>query len=409
MTTKHTAAVIGGGPAGLMAAETLARGGVTVTVYDRMPNPGRKFLLAGRGGLNLTHSEPMAAFLPRYGTPAEHIGPALEAYTPEMLRAWAHELGETTFAGTSGRVFPKSLKASPLLRAWLGRLNDLGVRFERGMQWTGWNSGGELTFVARDGESRSVHANATVLALGGASWPKLGSDGGWVPLLAQRDIQITPLTAANCGVTVAWSEMFRSRFAGVPLKRIALSVGCTPVRGEAMVTAGGLEGGAVYELGPAIRALLARQSSCSITFDLRPDFSQDELAARIARLRGKQSLSNHLRKVAGLPPVAIALMREGQQALPADPASLARTVKAVPLTVTGLSPIDRAISTAGGIAWAGLDARYMLRRLPGVFAAGEMLDWEAPTGGYLLQACFSTGHAAALGALTYLDSATSPR
>ena len=438
MFTKPTVAVIGGGPAGLMAAETLARGGAAVAVYDRMANPGRKFLLAGRGGLNLTHSEPLTAFLPHYGAAAEHLRPALEALPPDGLRAWCHELGETTFVGTSGRVFPKSLKASPLLRAWLGRLSELGVRFERGMQWTGWNSGGELTFVARDGDHQSVHADAVVLALGGASWPKLGSDGGWVQLLAQRDVQITPLTAANCGVTVAWSEIFRSRFAGVPLKRIALSVGGTSVRGEAMVTAGGLEGGVIYELGPAIRAQLAEYSSCSITLDLRPDFSHDELATRLARPRGKQSLSNHLRKVAGLPPVAIALLREAhalsapQRATPhpvllptgegqdeglmrssrfdaTDPAALACLIKAVPLTITGLAAIERAISTAGGIAWSELDAQLMLRRLPGVFAAGEMLDWEAPTGGYLLQASFSTGHAAARGVLDYVVSATSPR
>ena len=409
MFTKPTVAVIGGGPAGLMAAETLARGGAAVAVYDRMANPGRKFLLAGRGGLNLTHSEPLTAFLPHYGAAAEHLRPALEALPPDGLRAWCHELGETTFVGTSGRVFPKSLKASPLLRAWLGRLSELGVKFERGMQWMGWSSEGGLTFVARYGEKRSVHANAALLALGGASWPRLGADGSWVPLLAKRDVEITPLTAANCGVTLAWSGIVRTRFAGEPLKRIALSVNGATVRGEAMITTAGLEGGAVYELGPAIREQLAKHQSCSITLDLRPDFTQDELAARIARPRGKQSLSNHLRKVAGLPPVAIALTHEGQQTLPADPAALARAIKAVPLTVTGLAPIDRAISTAGGIAWAELDEHFMLRRLPGVFAAGEMLDWEAPTGGYLLQACFSTGHAAALGALAYLASATSPR
>ena len=402
MTSQHTVAVIGGGPAGLMAAETLARSGVAVTVYDRMVNPGRKFLLAGRGGLNLTHSEPLQAFLPRYGASAEHLRPALEALPPEALRTWCHELGQTTFIGTSGRVFPKSLKASPLLRAWLGRLNGLGVRFEPGMRWAGWRSDGALVFAVTDGGERPVSADAVVLALGGASWPKLGSDGGWVPLLAERGVQINPLTAANCGVCISWSELFGSRFAGEPLKRIALSVDGVTVRGEAMITAAGLEGGAVYELGANIRRQMTSHQSCSITVDLRPDYTDDALALRIARPRGKQSLSNHLRKVAGLPPAAIALLRERRTGLPEDPAALARAIKSVPLTVTGLALIDRAISSAGGIGWNAIDEHFMLRQLPGVFAAGEMLDWEAPTGGYLLQACFSTGHAAARGVIDYL-------
>ena len=400
MAGKRTVAVIGGGPAGLMAAETAARGGAAVTVFDRMANPGRKFLLAGRGGLNLTHSEPLAAMLPRYGAATEHLRPAIEAFPPEALRAWCEGLGQPTFVGTSGRVFPKSLKASPLLRAWLGRLAELGVKFERGMRWSGWGAGGGLAFAER---AEPFHADAIVLALGGGSWPRLGSDGGWVPLLAARDIEVAPLRAANCGVTIAWSELFGTRYAGEPLKRIALGVAGRSERGEAVVTAGGLEGGAVYELGPAIRQQLDAAQHCQLTLDLRPDFSVDELAARLARPRGKQSVSNHLRKAAGLPPVAIALLREGGAYLPGDVTALAAAIKAVPIHVTGLAPVARAISTAGGIAWDELDLRFMLRKMPGLFAAGEMLDWEAPTGGYLLQACFSTGVAAGNGALAYLE------
>ena len=386
-----------------MAAETLARGGAAVTVYDRMANPGRKFLLAGRGGLNLTHAGSLETFLPHYGAAADYLAPALEAFPPEALRAWSHELGQTTFVGTSGRVFPKALKASPLLRAWLGRLSGLGVTFERGKQWFGWDASGVAMVRDAAGREAPVEACAVVLALGGASWPKLGSDGHWVPVLAGRGVQLAPLCPANCGVSLAWSEMIRTRFAGAPLKRIALSVGGKTVRGEAMVTATGLEGGAIYDLGPVIRGVLGQSPACAISLDLRPDFAVAELAERLSRPRGKQSLANHLRKVAGLPPVAIALLREAFPQVPADAAELAHAIKAVPLAITGLASITRAISTAGGIAWDELDQAFMLRRLPGVFAAGEMLDWDAPTGGYLLQGCFSTGHAAANGVLAYLE------
>ena len=399
---QRTVAVIGGGPAGLMAAETLARAGVAVTVYDSMANPGRKFLLAGRGGLNLTHSEPLAAMLPRYGAAAAHLRPAIEAFPPEALRAWCDGLNQPTFVGTSGRIFPRTLKASPLLRAWLRRLGELGVRLQSGWRWTGWNPDGTLAFAAKDGQAFGARADTTVLALGGGSWPKLGSDGSWVPMLASRGVCISPLGPANCGVKIAWSELFGTRFAGQPLKRIAISIANRTVRGEAMVTAAGLEGGAVYELGPVIRGELETGRTCRLTLDLRPDFTTNELTSRLARARGKQSLANHLRKAAGLPPVAIALLREGHADLPGEATGLAQAIKSAPVTVTGLAPIERAISTAGGIAWQEIDARYMLRKLPGMFAAGEMLDWEAPTGGYLLQACFSTGVAAAQGALTYL-------
>ncbi len=401
---KRSIAVIGGGPAGLMAAETLARAGVAVTIYDRMPNPGRKFLLAGRGGLNLTHSEPLPAFLARYGEGSEQLRAAIEVLPPTALRSWAENLGQDTFVGSSGRVFPRAMKASPLLRAWLGRLAGLGVQLERGLRWTGWDADGALTFVSGDGRAVSVTADATVLALGGASWPRLGSDGGWVPILGARGVAITPLQSANCGVRVAWSAFLRERFAGEPLKRIAVSVGGTTQRGEAIITEHGLEGGAIYGLGPAIRAGLAQGSGCTLTLDLRPDLDQFQLTGALSRPRGKLSLGNFLRKAAALSPAAIALLHEGHgKALPSEADELAAAIKAVPLTVTALSPIERAISTAGGIAWQALDEHYMLKSVPGTFAAGEMIDWDAPTGGYLLQACFATGAAAARGALAYSE------
>ena len=406
--TKKNIAVIGGGPAGLMAAETLVRSGMVVTVYDRMPNPGRKFLLAGRGGLNLTHSEPLPAFLDRYGPLKEHLRAAIEALPPATLRAWADDLGQETFVGTSGRVFPKPMKASPLLRAWLGRLGEMGVRLERGLRWIGWDDGGALSFIANDGRKVAVVADATILALGGASWPKLGSDGGWVPILAERGVAITPLQPANCGVRVAWSEFIRTRFAGAPLKRIAVSVGKNTQRGEALITEHGLEGGAIYALGPMIRERLAAGSGCIITLDLRPDLDHSQLTGALSRPRGKLSLGNHLRKAVALSPAAIGLLHEGHgKVLPGEPDELAAAMKSVPLTITGLSPIERAISTAGGIAWDALDEHYMLKAVPGVFAAGEMIDWDAPTGGYLLQACFSTGAAAARGALAFVETAAS--
>lgn len=393
------AAVIGAGPAGLMAAEILASAGVRVTVYDRMANPGRKLLMAGRGGLNLTHSEPLPDFLARYGEAADLLRPAIEAFAPDALRAWCEGLGQPTFVGTSGRVFPRALKASPLLRAWFARLNGFGVRFRPGARWTGWTADGALAFDPPDGGLEEV-PRATVLALGGASWPRLGSDGGWVPVLQRRGIGVAALTAANCGVRIGWSAYMRERFAGEPLKRIVAAVGGHSARGEAVVTARGLEGGALYQLVPAIRRELARTGTCAIAIDLRPDLDEARLAAALAKPIGKQSLANHLRKAAGLAPVSIALLREGAGAtLPQGAAELARLIKAVPLAVAGLEPIERAISSAGGIVWDEIGPGFGLKRLPGVFAAGEMLDWEAPTGGYLLQACFSTGVAAAKGAL----------
>ena len=403
--TSQTAAVIGAGPAGLIAAEHLARAGVAVTVYERMPSVGRKFLLAGRGGLNLTHSEPLDRFLTRYGVLDPLLKSAIERFPPEALRAWADELGQETFVGSSGRVFPKAMKASPLLRGWLGRLDGIGVRFALRHRWLGWDDAGRLRF-AEGARDITVKADVTILALGGASWPRLGSDAAWADLLAARGVAIAPLAPSNCGFTVAWSEAMR-RVEGAPLKRIALAFGERGVRGEALVTHDGIEGGAVYALSASLRDAIMRDGGATLHIDLRPDLAAAALAEKLAAPRGKQSLSNVLRKAVKLPPAATALLHEATTArgrplasLSAD--ELAALIKAVPVPLTGVQPIAGAISTAGGIRFDALDEHFMLKALPGVFAAGEMLDWEAPTGGYLLQACFATGLAAAEGALSFL-------
>lgn len=388
-------AIIGGGPAGLMAAEVLSGAGRSVTVYDRMPSLGRKFLMAGRGGLNLTHSEDLDAFIGRYGSRAETVRPWLEAFSPIDLIVWAEGLGQETFIGSSGRVFPKALKASPLLRAWLARLAERGVEFRLRQEWMGWNAEGDLTF--KSGET--AHPKATILALGGASWPKLGSDGRWTALLAGTEI--APLQPANCGFQVAWSEVFREGFAGTPLKALALSFGGRTVRGEMMLTAAGIEGGAVYALSGALRDAIAASGPVTLEIDLRPALPAQRLGARLAAAGPGQTVTNVLRK-AGINPAEIGLLREAGH-VPKEPASLARRIKSVPLRLTGVQPIERAISTAGGVAFSSLDESLMLRGRPGVFVAGEMLDWEAPTGGYLLQACFSTGVAAAKGVLKHLS------
>jgi uncharacterized flavoprotein (TIGR03862 family) len=408
--TRPSVAVVGGGPAGLMAAEVLGAAGCEVTVYDRMPSLARKLLIAGRGGLNLTHSEDPERFIARYGDAAPRLRPMIEAFPPSDLRAWCEGLGQETFVGSSGRVFPRAFKASPLLRAWLARLAGLDVRLAPRHRWEGWDESGALVFAHPEGERVTQRPDATILALGGASWPRLGSDGSWVRLLAARGVPITPLRPANVGFTVAWSEVLRSRFEGEPLKRIALTFGGRTVRGEAVITAGGIEGGAVYALSAPLREAVIRDGGAVLTVDLRPDLTGEALARRLAGPRGGQSASTFLRKAAGLPPVAIALLREAHGPdLPRDPEALARAVKAVPLRLTGVAGLDRAISTAGGVALEAVDERLMLRALPGVFAAGEMLDWEAPTGGYLLQASFATGAAAARGALAWLgESGTSP-
>jgi uncharacterized flavoprotein (TIGR03862 family) len=408
-SSQNQVAVIGAGPAGLMAAEMLAQGGAYVTVYDAMPSAGRKFLMAGRGGLNLTHSERLPEFLTRYREAKRHLAPAIDAFTPEALRAWSEALGQPTFVGSSGRVFPQAFKASPLLRAWLRRLDAAGVQFALRHRWTGWDEQGRLLFETPDGQ-RTVDANAIVLALGGASWPRLGSTGAWVATLAAKGVAISLLRAANCGFTVAWSDIFRDRFEGQPLKGAALSFGSHTVRGEAIITKTGIEGGAIYALSADLREAVIEAGQATLQVALRPDLELKDLIARLSAPRGKQSFSNWLRKAAHLSPVAIGLLQEaafasGESLSSLSTENLAGLINAVPIELTDAAPIARAISTAGGISFDELDADFMIRRLPGVFAAGEMLDWEAPTGGYLLQASFATGAAAGRGALRYLKAA----
>jgi uncharacterized flavoprotein (TIGR03862 family) len=403
---ENHVAVIGAGPAGLMAAEVLAQGGVRATVFDAMPSAGRKFLMAGRGGLNLTHSEPLPAFLARYREAAPRLEPAISAFPPDRLRAWSEALGQTTFVGSSGRVFPESYKASPLLRAWLRRLDSQGVQFAFRHRWIGWDDRGLLKLQTPQGE-RTIEARATVLALGGASWPRLGSDGSWADLLSAKGIAVSPLRPANCGFAVAWSDVFKDRFEGQPLKGVAFSFGARTIRGEAVITRRGIEGGAIYALSADLRETIATSGEATLLVALRPDIGAADLIKRLSAPRGKQSLSNFLRKAADLSPVAIGLLQEAaiassQTLATFTPEQLAALINAVPIRFTGTAPIVRAISTAGGIALDELDNNYMLRRLPGVFAAGEMLDWEAPTGGYLLQASFATGAAAGRGAVRWL-------
>ena len=395
---KYRVAVIGSGPAGLMAAEVIARIGVAVTVFERMPSAGRKLLMAGRGGLNITHSEPIDQFVARYEDAAAWMGPLLAAFSPAALIAWCESLGQKTFVGTSGRVFPRAMKASPLLRAWLHRLDTLGVRLVTRAHWTGWNADGALNFA--DGSTH--RADAVILALGGASWPRLGADGGWTALLP--DIELAPLRPANCGFTVAWSAKFRDRHAGVPLKRIAVTFAGRMVRGEAVIAADGIEGGAIYAISAPVREAIAQNGSALLHIDLRPDLTTTALAERLDRARGGASLSTHLRKQARLSPAAIGLVQEALHAGDATTSAtpLAELIKAVPLRLTAPFGLARAISTAGGIALDEVDGRLMLRRRPGVFAAGEMLDWEAPTGGYLMQGCMASGAAAGHGVLDWL-------
>lgn len=399
MHDKPQVAVIGAGPAGLIAAETLARGGAAVTVFDHMPSVGRKFLIAGRGGLNLTHAEPLEAFLTRYRPAEPQLLQAVRAFPPAALTAWCEGLGIETFVGSSGRVFPKPLKASPLLRAWLGRLATLGVAVRTRHRWVGLD-GTAPRFATPEGETTHP-ADAVVLALGGASWPRLGSDGTWTALLPE--VAIAPFAPSNVGFVLDWSERLRAQHAGAPLKRIALTFGGTTVRGEAMLTATGIEGGAVYALSAPIRDAIAREGSASFTLDLRPDLPIEEVRRRLAMRGRSETVSAMLRKALALPPVAIALVQEARHRGAAE-AELATLVKALPLTTHAAQGMARAISSAGGIAWGELDQRFMLRRHPGLFACGEMLDWEAPTGGYLLQACFATGVAAGEGALGWLAS-----
>ena len=445
-------AIVGGGPAGLMAAEQLATAGAAVTVYDAMPSVGRKFLLAGRGGLNLTHSEALEPFLSRYGVQRERLTPMLHVFGAQALQDWAHGLGVDTFVGSSGRIFPKEMKAAPLLRAWLTRLRAAGVRFEMRHRWLGWeddtHAPGEapaprqhLRFATPHGE-RQVHADAVLLALGGGSWARLGSDGAWVPVLRTAGVEVADLLPANCGFDIdgsrigafdhpgaalaalatddldaehaqhsAWSTHFLQRFRGQPLKSVAAHF--TDVHGqrheragECLVSASGIEGGLIYALSAALRDTIAAHGSVTLYLDLAPGRSLERLNTELARARGSRSMASHLQGQAGIKGIKAALLRE---CLPAqafvDPARLAASIKALPLTLVAPRPLDEAISSAGGVRFEAVDATLMLHARPGVFVAGEMLDWEAPTGGYLLTACFATGVAAAHGLYSWLNKA----
>lgn len=403
----HRVAIIGGGPAGLIAAETLAEKGVRVTVYERMPTPGRKFLMAGRGGLNLTHSEPLEAFLDRYAAGKDALAPVIANFTPADLRRWADGLEAETFVGSSGRVFPRAMKASPLMRAWRARLEALGVAIQTRHELVGWD-GDQRPLIRADGETRPVEASAVLLALGGASWPRLGSDGSWAEALAARGVAMTPFAPSNSGFAVAWSDHFKTRFAGAPIKAAAFSHDGRRVRGEAMISAYGIEGGAVYALSASLRFSLAREGRAWLEIDLKPDVSEADLAARLKGGKTGDSVANLLRKTARLTPVQAGLLREsvvfsrGDHALPREPEALAAAIKGAAIPLGIQQGLERAISSAGGIALDGVDAHFMLKSMPGVFAAGEMLDWDAPTGGYLLQASFATGRAAALGVIDWL-------
>ncbi|AEA82736.1 flavoprotein [Stutzerimonas stutzeri DSM 4166] len=407
-------AIIGGGPAGLMAAEVLGQAGVNVDLYDAMPSVGRKFLLAGVGGMNITHAEDYAAFVSRYAERAGDLRPLLDAFSPDSLREWIHGLGIDTFVGSSGRVFPSDMKAAPLLRAWLKRLRESGVQLHTRQRWLGWDEHGALRIAGPQGETQ-VEADATLLALGGGSWARLGSDGAWVPLLQNRGIAIAPLQPANCGFEVAgWSEHLREKFAGAPLKTVSLALpGEAPRKGEFVLTATGIEGSLVYALSAPIRNTINRDGAATVLLDLLPDRNLTQIASALARPRGSQSMAKHLHRQLKLDGVKAALLRELTDATTFQaPQALAAAIKALPIRLVRPSPLDEAISSAGGVPFEELDEGLMLRRLPGVFCAGEMLDWEAPTGGYLLTACFASGRAAAEGMLRWLRAnvpANAPR
>ncbi|PYB86095.1 aminoacetone oxidase family FAD-binding enzyme [Pseudomonas koreensis] len=397
-------AIIGGGPAGLMAAEVLSQAGIRVDVYDGMPSVGRKFLLAGVGGMNITHSEAYPAFLSRYAERAPQIAPLLRGFGADALCQWIHDLGIETFIGSSGRVFPTDMKAAPLLRAWLKRLRDSGVVIHTRHRWLGWDASGALRIASPQGEI-SVNPDATLLALGGGSWSRLGSDGAWMLPLEQRGVDLAPLQPSNCGFEVqAWSELMVSKFAGAPLKNIAIGLNDDiPRLGECVITATGIEGSLIYALSAPIREEINRYGAAVIHIDLLPGRPVDKLQAALSKPRGSRSMAKHLHSQVGIDGVKAALLRELTDAETfADPLLLARAIKALPLTLVKTRPLDEAISSAGGVRFEAMDERLMLKALPGVFCAGEMLDWEAPTGGYLLTGCFASGRAAGFGMLEWL-------
>jgi uncharacterized flavoprotein (TIGR03862 family) len=411
----HSSAIIGGGPAGLMAAEVLIQHGGKVDVYDSMPSLGRKFLMAGRGGLNLTHSEPFEQFVSRYGSRRGKIEPMLKSFGPDELREWADGLGVETFVGTSGRVFPKEMKSSPLLRAWLKRLVEAGVNFRLRHKWIGFinsaqcgvpaaeDGGLSVGFETPEGE-KAVHADAVLLALGGGSWAKLGSDGAWVKWLEQAGVQVEALKPSNCGFDVAWSPHFRERFEGQPLKSVVLSFGSFRQQGEFIVTKDGVQGSLVYAASALIRDEIEARGKAVIMLDMSPDRSHEWLVQKLSKLRGSRSMASHLEKTVGLKGVKVGLLHEFMPKEDfANSEKLASFIKQMPVPLIAPRPLDEAISSAGGVTFESLDENLMIRELPGIFCAGEMLDWEAPTGGYLLTACLASGHAAGLGMLKWLN------
>ena len=410
MTFEYSeVSIIGAGPAGLMAAEVLSQAGVKVDVFDAMPSVGRKFLMAGKGGMNITHAEPLEQFLSRYGPQQEHLTPMILAFSPDALRAWVKDLGIETFVGSSGRVFPTEMKAAPLLRAWLHRLRVNGVRFHMRQRWQGWSADGKLVFDTQHGEQRMIQPKTLILALGGASWPQLGSTGFWAPWLAARGICVMPLQATNCGFETLWSAYFRSQFAGQPIKTVRINFENTQgqrfsQQGELMVSDYGLEGGLIYALSAPLREQINLTGSALITLDLLPDRDLASIITKLSGSRGKNSLSNFLRKQLSLDSVKIALLREVLSTEEMNhPHVLAQTLKAIPIKLIHTRPIAEAISSAGGVSFTELNQQLMLNKLPGVFCCGEMLDWEAPTGGYLLTACLASGRAAGFGALAWLN------
>lgn len=400
---KKSVAIIGGGPAGLMAAEHLAGKGHAVTVYDAMPTVGRKFLLAGKSGLNITHAEDYVHFVSRYGAANSRLRPVLDLMTPEAIRVWAAGLGTETFVGSSGRVFPTVMKASPLLRAWLKRLEGMGVTILTRHRWIGFD--GDVLLLETPEGQKHVTADAALLALGGASWPKLGSDAAWVPLLEGQGVGITPLRPANCGFDCDFSESFDTRFSGQPIKSVKATSAAGTTQGEFVISKGGIEGSLIYAHSAALRDALGRDGHAALMLDLTPGRTEEKLVADLARQDRKASFSTRLKKAANLDGAKIALLREvNPNANQLDAGDLASLIKALPLPVRRPRPIAEAISTAGGVALDGVDETFMLTSRPGTFVAGEMLDWEAPTGGYLLTACFATGIAAASGIDRWLET-----
>ncbi|CAH0322997.1 TIGR03862 family flavoprotein [Pseudomonas mediterranea] len=403
-STTPSIAIIGGGPAGLMAAEVLSQAGIQVDLYDGMPSVGRKFLLAGVGGMNITHSEAFPAFLSRYAERAANIAPLLRAFGADELCSWIHGLGIDTFVGSSGRVFPTDMKAAPLLRAWLKRLRDAGVMIHTRHRWLGWNPDDSLRIASPEGE-KTLQPDATLLALGGGSWSRLGSDGAWMLALEQRGVVLAPLQPSNCGFDVqAWSDLMVSKFAGAPLKNIAIGLNDdVPRLGECVITATGIEGSLIYALSAPIREAINHHGSATIHLDLLPGRPVDKIFRALNKPRGSRSMAKHLHSQLGIDGVKAGLLRELTPADGfADPARLAQAIKALPITLVRTRPLDEAISSAGGVTFDAMDENLMLKQIPGVFCAGEMLDWEAPTGGYLLTACFASGRAAGLGMLEFL-------